>query len=105
MRAGRLDRRLTLQTRTLAAANARGEKIPSYSTLATVWGGKRDVSGREFFASAQLHAEASTRFEIRHRQDLTTVNRVVCDGVTYDVLHIAEIGRRKGLELVCKVVT
>lgn len=105
MRAGRLDRRLTLQTRTLATANAYGEKIASYSTLATVWGGKRDVSGREFFSAGQLHAEASTRFEIRYRSDLTAINRVVCDGITYDIAHIAEIGRNEGLELVCKVVT
>lgn len=105
MRAGRLDRRLTLQSRTLAAPNARGEKIPSYSTLATVWGGRRDVSGREFVSAGQLHSEASTRFEIRYRSDLTPIHRVVCEGVTYDIVHVAEIGRRKGLELVCKVVS
>jgi SPP1 family predicted phage head-tail adaptor len=105
MRAGNLDRKVTLQQRTLAAANARGEKIASYSTLAEVWGERRDVSGREFFAAGQLHAEASTRFLIRYRSSLTTVHRVVCEGVTYDVVHIAEVGRRVGIELVCKVVT
>lgn len=105
MQAGRLDRRVTLQQRTLAAANARGEKVPSFSTLATVWGSRRDVGGRELFASGQPHAEATTRFLIRYRSDLTPIHRLVCDGVTYDVVHVAELGRRDGLELSCKVVS
>jgi SPP1 family predicted phage head-tail adaptor len=99
-----MDRRVTLQTRSLAAANARGEKIASFATLATVWGEKRDLSGRELYAASQLHAEARVSFRIRHRDSLTTINRVVYDGLTYDVLHIAEIGKRDGLELLCKRV-
>lgn len=105
MRAGRMDRRVTLQQRTMAAPNDYSEKIPSYSTLATVWAEKRDVSGREFFSSNQPHAESSTRFVIRYRSGLTPIHRLVHDGVTYDIVHVAEIGRRVGLELVCRVVT
>lgn len=104
MRAGTLDRRVTLQSRTLAAANARGEKIPSWSDLATVWAQKRDLSGRELYAASQLHAEASVAFRIRYRSGLTTVNRLVYDGLNYDVLHLSEIGRREGYELLCKRV-
>jgi SPP1 family predicted phage head-tail adaptor len=105
MRAGRLDRRVILQTRSLASVNAFGEKIPSWSTLAEVWAERRDITGREFFAAGQQHAEASAAFRIRYKAGLTTINRIVDGSVTYDVLHIAEIGRREGLEIVCKVVT
>lgn len=99
-----MDRRLTLLTRVLAAPNAQGEKIASYETLATVWGRKQDISGREFFASGQLHAEASTRFTIRHRTDLTSIHRLTCEGVNYDIVHIAEMARRVGLEILCKAL-
>ncbi len=105
MQPGRLDRLVTLQSRTLAAASAYGEKLASYSTLAQVWAERRDVSGREYFAAGQLHAEASAAFRIRYRSGLTPIHRIVDDGVIYDVLHIAEIGRKDGLELVCKVVS
>jgi SPP1 family predicted phage head-tail adaptor len=104
MRAGRLDRLALLQQRTLAAPDAYGQKVASYSTLATVWVDRKDITGREFYASAQVHADASTRFTLRYLSGLTSVNRVLCEGVIYDVLHVAELGRRDWLELTCKSV-
>lgn len=104
MHAGRLNRRVTLQERTLASANAYGEKPETFSTLAEVWGERVDGARREFFAASQKHAEATAIFRIRYRSDLTAIHRIVCEGVTYDVLTPAEIGLREGLELVCKAV-
>jgi len=98
MRAGRLDKVLTLQKRTLTA-NDYGEEVPSYSTLATVWGRKIEVGGNEKYASLQVVGEIDCKFRIRYRSDLTTVNRVVCNSETYDIKSIIEIGRREGLEL------
>lgn len=104
MHAGRLNRRVTLQARTLSAADAYGEKTATFTELATVWGERVDTSRREFFAAGQKHAEATAIFRIRYRSDLTAIHRIVCEGVTYDVLTPAEIGLREGLELQCKAV-
>lgn len=104
MRAGDLDRRATLQQRTLGAASDRGAKPETFSTLATVWAARRDVVGREFLAAGQERAEGTAIFELRFRSDLTPIHRVVCEGVTYDVLHVAEIGRREKLQLTCRKV-
>ncbi len=99
--AGALDRRLLIEQNTGGVSSA-GAPLETWATLATVWAGKRDISGREVFAAGQDMAEiASTRFIIRHRSDVTAAMRVTVDGVVYDITHIAEIGRREGLELLC----
>jgi len=101
VKAGALDRRLTIQSRALTP-NARGDEIASWSDTATVWANRRDVSGREFFSSSEIRADISTVFRIRHRDGVSVLDRVVEDGLTYDIVHIARIGRREGLDLVCR---
>lgn len=101
MRAGRLDRRLTIQSRT-TAADAQGQQIETWSDVATVWASKRDLRGREYFAANATNADVSTTFEIRYRSDVTVLHRVVCEGTTYDVQQVSEIGRREGLQIICR---
>lgn len=101
MRAGLLDRRVTLQQRTLTQ-DAQGQHVESWSTLATVWATKRDVTGREFVAAQGANADASTVFQIRWRSDVSVLNQVAYEGVTHEIVHVAEIGRREGLQLVCR---
>jgi SPP1 family predicted phage head-tail adaptor len=103
MRLGPLDRKITLQHYTTTRSQL-GDEVLSWATLATVWAQVLPVSGREF-ANATLEqklTEKTQRFRIRWlasaRKD--TKLRIVYDGETYDVKHIAEIGRRVGLELV-----
>ena len=101
MRSGRLDRRLTLQRRTLAE-NDYGEAVETWTDLATVWAEKIPVRGFERYASMQTVAEVEERFKIRYRKDITPLDRVVCAGITYDVLGVLEIGRREGWEILAK---
>ena len=98
MRSGRLDRRLTLQRRTLIE-NDYGEGVETWNDLATVWAEKIPVRGFERYAAMQTVAEVEERFKIRYRKDLTPLDRVICDGKTYDVLGVIEIGRREGWEI------
>ena len=101
MRAGKLDRRITLQTLTISR-DSYGAAIESWSTLDTVWAGVLPLKGEEYFAAAQIVAEEQLKFRIRHRTDLTEKVRVLYESQAYDVQHIAEIGRRQGLELLGK---
>ena len=98
MRAGRLDRRVTIQARTLTR-NAYGEQVETWADVATVWGEKNDLKGREFLAARQLSADITTRFRLRYRADVTVQHRLVCEAVTYDINQVSEIGRRAGLDL------
>lgn len=99
MQAGKMDRRIALQHRSLAAANAHGERVPSYATYATVWAEKLDQRSREFFAAQGTNAERTTRFRIRHRADVVQTDRIVFNSQNFDIVQVSEIGRKEGLEL------
>jgi SPP1 family predicted phage head-tail adaptor len=98
MRAGQLDRRITIEQNT-PTQGPTGEEAASWSTLATVWAEVRQRRGREFFDSHQVVAEIDTVFLIRHRTDVTAKMRVSWDGRLYDIHYVGEIGRKDGLEL------
>ena len=105
MKAGQLDRRATLQHRVLTRNTTTGEEVVTYADYVTVWAGKRDLRGREFFAAQQVNSEISTIWQIRHRTDVVATDRIVVEGVTYSLAGPpAEIGRRDGLELQCTAV-
>lgn len=99
--AGRLDRRVRLmQARTVK--NALNEDVVSWVTLATVYGSKTDVSDGERVRAAEVAAVITTRFVVRYSmttRQLTPRDRVVLDGLVYDIVGIKEVGRREGLEI------
>jgi SPP1 family predicted phage head-tail adaptor len=99
MRAGKLDRVVQLQHQVLGSRSSTGERATTYTTYATVRAGKKDLRGRELYAANQVQAEVSTVFEIRYRDDVLRTDRIVCEGVNYNVRHVAEIGRGRGLEV------
>lgn len=95
---GQLDRRITLQSRT-TAANAYGEPIETWSTLATVWAAvEYPITGSDEQTQQGLNI-ASTRanFTIRHRSDIGFVNRIQYNSDTWDIERISEDGRKSFL--------
>lgn len=104
MLAGPLDRRVTLQQPVRGTRSAAGDTPITYSTVATVWASKRDIRGREALAGGAPLAEVETMISIRYRSDIRPSWRVVLDGRNYDIVAIAELGRRDGLELRCVAV-
>lgn len=101
LKAGRLDRLATIRAKTLANDDA-GQPIETWADVATVWTEKTDLRGREFFAAQANNAEIETRFRIRWRTGVTPENRIVFEGRDYEILSVAEIGRREGLEIMAK---
>jgi SPP1 family predicted phage head-tail adaptor len=100
MEAPRLDRRVELRHLVLTRNSTTGEQVESWPTAyATVWAGKRDMRGREFFAAQQVNSDITTIWQIRYRTDVLATDRLVVDGLDYNITGIAEIGRRDGLEL------
>jgi len=96
MQAGRLDRSIVIQKNTPTRSGTGAEK-QSWATFATVWAEVKEVSGGETFRGAQIVAEATKVFLIRHRTDLTTKMRISYDGDIYDIHKMPELGRREGL--------
>ena len=98
---GQLDRQLTIRSRTIANDGA-GQPIETWSDLATVWAAKNDTKGDEGFTGAERSAEIETTFTIRYRNDVTTLNRLTCEGRNYEIIAVREMDRRAGLQLDAK---
>jgi SPP1 family predicted phage head-tail adaptor len=84
MRAGDMDRRVVIQSRT-DAIDGLGQPVPTWTTLATVWAALEPGRGREFFAASGIVAETPMMFRIRWRTDVTTTCRIQYAGATYTI--------------------
>lgn len=94
----KLDRRVDILT-VSTGVDAMGGVTYTTAVLATVWAEKRDLRGREFFAANAVNAEVETVFRIRYRDDVTPENLISFDGSEFDIVSVAEIGRKEGLEI------
>lgn len=103
MRAGLLDRKITIQAKTVTQSDS-GEEVETWSTLATVWAHKIENRGAERFTARQLTGNAVRTFQFRWSTTLsvlTVENQLVYEGVTYDITDVREIGRHEGIEVDC----
>ena len=100
MAIGKLDRRITLQSYT-TSTDGYGQKVQTYTTLATVWAGVRYASGTERIMANRETAVASCIFVIRYRAAVTEKTRILWGTDYYDIEHIAESldGRKRYMEL------
>src|SRR3990167_3408117 len=98
MRAGNLDRRITVQTKTLTA-NSYGERVASWADTFTTWANVFEIAGKEKFEASQLVDKADIRFSIRYRTGVNEEQRIVYDSNYYDIYSVTELGRQDGLEI------
>jgi SPP1 family predicted phage head-tail adaptor len=98
MKAGRLDRRVTLQTCTISQ-EADGGVLRTYQDLATVWASVAPEKGQETFSDDQPLARQSVVFTIRYRAGVLPKGRVQYQGRFYNIRDVSEIGRREGLKI------
>lgn len=104
MHAGRLDRKVVLERATIVQSDS-GQPIETWDELARLWADLRPLRGWEKAASPGHAAHEEVAFEMRWGNgwaDLNPKDRIVCAGVTYDILAVHEIGRREGLKVVAK---
>lgn len=116
MRAGRLDRRITIQRYTTTYSPS-GERIETWSDLVSRrWAEVRPVKGDERFDTPQLAAREQVEFRVRWGAaiaDLNPRDRIVHPAVEsgspadavdesrlYDILAVHELGRRDGLRII-----
>jgi head-tail adaptor len=105
MDAGRLDRWLQFQRSTLT-----DDGFGMVETWADhghpVWGSKSDLSDAERFRNGMSDAEMVSRFRVRSSafsRGLTPKDRLTCEGRTYAIIGIKEVGRYDGLEITARV--
>jgi head-tail adaptor len=105
MRAGRLDRRVTVEARATTQSDT-GEVVEGWSTIQTLFMGKRDVRAMERFTGTERVAEIDTVFTARWLPLMTYLqpdtHRLVYRSRVYEILGVTELGRTEGVEIACK---
>ena len=118
MRAGRLDRKITLQRKTSTLSDS-GEPVETWSVVgalrrsAGIW---TPQSGEESFKDPQLAAREKVEWLVRYSADVATLtpqDRLIYPALNdaspmddpqereiYDIVAVHEYGRREGLRLV-----
>ncbi|MEI3850046.1 MULTISPECIES: phage head closure protein [unclassified Ensifer] len=98
MRAGKLDRRVVILRELETGRDEVNQPIIEWVAVATVWGQLAPDRGAERFEAQQLTGSENATFRIGYRGDVTVKDRVNCEGRTWDILSVREIGRRVGTE-------
>jgi len=101
MRAGRMDRLITLQSYTETQATS-GAITKNWAPIATVWAEKIPIRGAERFVGSQIVAELEAKYRIRFRSDLTAAKGIIDNEEEFDIQSIIELGRKEGLEITAK---
>jgi len=103
LRAGSLNRRITIQQRG-ATRTPSGQPVPGdWAPLATTWADVRHLSGT---ASIKAGAETSTvqaSMRIRWRTDVDAGMRVLHEGKVYQINAVLPGSDRSYVDLVCEV--
>ena len=96
-----LDRRITLlKPRPAATPNELGELVPGDPVEHPVWAERRDFTGREKLQAATEFTEQRTRFLIRWHSKVRPSWKLRDEyGQEYEIEGLAEVGRRRYLEL------
>lgn len=98
MRAGKLDRRVTFQTKTETKESDGGVSVTWADTF-TTWANVLELKGKEKYEASQLVDKADIKLKIRYRTNVNVKMRFVYSDNFYDIYSISELGRQDGLEI------
>jgi SPP1 family predicted phage head-tail adaptor len=102
MDAGKLDKQITIQVRTLDQ-DASGQQTETWSTFATVYANIKPLIGRDYLAAKQLTDEISHDVTIRYRRGIKPKMRIFYLGRYMEIISIIDAEeRREWLYLKCK---
>lgn len=99
--ASSLDRRI--QFRRYAEADDGYGMVEVWADHGTpIWASRKDVSDAERAAAGWIEATVVSRFVVRSStftRDLTAKDRLICEGLSYDIRGIKQLDRRGFLEI------
>lgn len=108
MRIGSMDRKITIQFRTLAR-DSYGGVVEQFTTSFLAWAriDNKATGVREFIADGLEKSVTRVVFLIRYSTDvadITSGDRILYDSQYYDIENVQEVGRNTSLRLFCKLV-
>ena len=102
MRAGKLDRRLTIERLVEGALNAFNEPAETWSPIAQIWASRKDILDVEKTSAGLDMSALSARFVVRSTPDTMQINtddRIVGEGGNWNISGIKELGRSDWIEI------
>ena len=110
MRAGRLNRRISIRLPGSTSRSTDGQPIVTWSTVfGPVYADRQPISGRELFTQDQRWSEVTTRFITRYSTAVNSRCRVIDlddSSAEYDIKHVIDINdQQRGLEILAVRVT
>lgn len=100
MRAGKLDRSITLQ-RGSNTVDAYGAPLFTWEDIAAPRAQIIQTNTEEFLRAFGASEETAIIFRTRFLDGVTTADRILFGGEAFNIREMKEIGRRRGLELRC----
>lgn len=103
MRAGRLNRQISIQER-IETKTAMGNVVWTWTEKCRAWAEITGVTGREFQTNAQVQANVTHAITMRYQPGIVAKMRVVelgCPDVAYDIEAPLANARRTELRLMC----
>lgn len=101
MRAGRLDRLITIERYAGETLDALRNPVPSWTLIAADVPAEIVQGSAQEFIRAGAVEETAYVFRIRFLAGIALSDRVTHEGALYDIKELKELGRRAGLELRC----
>lgn len=98
MRAGKLDRIITVE-RAATAVDDAGTPQETWATVATLRAELLDDVAEEKQREGGASTERMVTFQTRFCPGVTVADRITFEGQPFNLLQVKEIGRRRGLEL------
>lgn len=89
IRAGELDRRVTLQQRS-TSQDTFGQQVTTWTDVAVLWANVRPLSGRELLTAGAINAELSHVVTIRYRAGITPAMRLTYGGQVFNILSVVD---------------
>jgi SPP1 family predicted phage head-tail adaptor len=103
MRAGKLDRRIIIQKKTVAR-NSYGEPTNTWATFLTVWSRPVQKDGREETDNNNRGTERRVDFRTRYNSTITNEMRIIWESKYYKIEDIKELGREDGLQIITSLL-
>lgn len=103
MRAGRLNKRVTIQ-KLVEAADGYGDVTETATTnVATVWASVEPLTGREFIEAKAYSADVTHRVRMRYLSGITSKHQLRLGTRRLNIEAVINVGERnRELELMCK---
>ena len=104
MEAGKLNRRITIQRKTVTP-DSYNQPIETWKDEFSIWAQVISSGGREYYAAQKLNASTEIVFSIRYTTGVTPTDRIKYGSRVFEILSVNDVdGMREELRVSTKEV-